>query len=101
MDKKLNAPKGLTIVPSKNPDESDKLFIADVDELVEVDIDTAKIVNKYKASGSVCMNDVTHDKYGNVYVGDTYTDSIYRLNSFWPNTTLVLQSRSRSKWNTY
>ena len=28
------------------------------------------------------MNDVTHDKYGNVYVGDTYTDSIYRLNSF-------------------
>jgi len=80
--KKLNAPKGLTIVPSKNPDESDKLFIADVDELVEVDIDTAKIVKKYKASGSVCMNDVTHDKYGNVYVGDTYTDSIYRLNSF-------------------
>ena len=72
---KLNAPKGLTIV-------NDKLYIADVDELVEVDIANAKILNKYKASGSVCMNDVTHDKYGNVYVGDTYTDSIYRLNSF-------------------
>ena len=73
--KKLNAPKGLTIV-------NEKLFIADVDELVEVDITTSKITNKYKAAGSVCMNDVTHDKYGNVYVGDTYTDSIYRLNSF-------------------
>ena len=36
--------KNGTIVPSKNPDESDKLFIADVDELVEVDNDTIKIV---------------------------------------------------------
>ena len=69
---KLNAPKGLTI-------SKDKLYIADVDELVEVDIATAKVTNKYKGYGSVCMNDVTHDKYGNVYVGDTYNDTIYRL----------------------
>ena len=72
---KLNAPKGLTI-------SKDKLYIADVDELVEVDIATAKVTNKYKGYGSVCMNDVTHDKYGNVYVGDTYNDTIYRLNQF-------------------
>ena len=72
---KLNAPKGLTI-------SKDKLYIADVDELIEVDIATAKITNKYKGYGSVCMNDVTHDKYGNVYVGDTYNDTIYRLNQF-------------------
>ena len=32
--------------------------------------------------GSVCMSDVTADKYGNVYVGDTYNDTIYRLNQF-------------------
>ena len=70
----LNAPKGLTIV-------NDKLYIADVDELVEVEIST-KTVTKYKGSGAVCFNDVTHDKYGNVYVADTYTDSIYRLNQF-------------------
>jgi len=71
----LNAPKGLTI-------SNGKLFIADIDELVEVDISTNKITNKYKGYGSVCMNDVTADKYGNVYVGDTYTDTIYRLNQF-------------------
>tara|TARA_Y100001968_G_C19423016_1_gene752826 strand:+ start:1560 stop:2444 length:885 start_codon:yes stop_codon:yes gene_type:complete len=73
--KNLNAPKGLTI-------SNNKLYIADVDELVEVDIASEKITNKYKGYGSVCMNDVTHDKYGNVYVGDTYTDTIYRLNQF-------------------
>ena len=72
---KLNAPKGLTI-------SNDKLYIADVDELVEVDIESGKILNKYKGYGSVCMNDVTADKYGNVYVGDTYNDTIYRLNQF-------------------
>ncbi|MDC3091210.1 hypothetical protein OA848_02355 [Rickettsiales bacterium] len=71
----LNAPKGLTIV-------NEKLYIADVDELVEVDIATEKIVKKHKGIGAVCFNDVTHDKYGNVYVGDTYTDSIYRTNQF-------------------
>ena len=73
--KSLNAPKGMTI-------SNDKLYIADVDELVEVDIASKKITNKYKGYGSVCMNDVTADKYGNVYVGDTYTDTIYRLNQF-------------------
>ncbi len=72
---KLNAPKGLTI-------SKDKLYIADIDELVEVDIENGKILNKYKGYGSVCMNDVTADKYGNVYVGDTYNDTIYRLNQF-------------------
>ena len=72
---KLNAPKGLTI-------SNDKLYIADVDELVEVDIEKAAISNKFKGYGSVCMNDVTHDKYGNIYVGDTYNDTIYRLNQF-------------------
>ena len=72
---KLNAPKGLTI-------SNNKLYIADIDELVEVDIETGKISNKYKGYGSVCMNDVTADKYGNVYVGDTYNDTIYRLNQF-------------------
>ena len=72
---KLNAPKGLTITGGK-------LYIADVDELVEVDIEKAAISNKYKGYGSVCMNDVTHDKYGNIYVGDTYNDTIYRLNQF-------------------
>ncbi len=72
---KLNAPKGLTI-------SNDKLYIADVDELVEVDIANSKVVMKYKGYGSVCMNDVTADKYGNVYVGDTYNDTIYRLNQF-------------------
>ena len=39
---KLNAPKGLTI-------SKDKLYIADVDELVEVDIASAKITNKFKS----------------------------------------------------
>ena len=72
---KLNAPKGLTIV-------NEKLYAADVDELVEIEISTGKITNKFKAYGAVCLNDATHDEYGNVYVGDTYNDTIYRLNQF-------------------
>ena len=53
---KLNAPKGLTIV-------NDKLYAADVDELVEIEISTGKITNKFKAYGAVCLNDATHDEY--------------------------------------
>jgi sugar lactone lactonase YvrE len=56
--------------------------VGDVDELVEVDIASASITKKFKGVGAICFNDVTHDKYGNVYVGDTFTDSIYRTNQF-------------------
>ncbi|MDC0182551.1 SMP-30/gluconolactonase/LRE family protein [Nitrosomonadales bacterium] len=71
----LNAPKGLAI--SKG-----KLYVGDVDQLIEIDISKGKIINKFDAVGAALLNDVAVDTKGNVYVSDTFTDTIYRLNTF-------------------
>ena len=91
---KLNAPKGLTI-------SKEKLYIADVDELVEVDIATAKVTNKYKGYGSVCMNDVTHDKYG-IFMLVIPTTILYtELNQFGQLPAWFYSPGSCSKWNSH
>ena len=68
----LDAPKGMAIF-------DDKLYVSDLTSLVEIDIENNKILNRYDASESIFLNDVTADDAGNVYVSDTFTDAIYRL----------------------
>ncbi len=68
----LKAPKGLAI--SKG-----KMYVGDVDELVEIDMATAKIVTKHKAEGAGLLNDVAADAAGNIYVSDTGGGGIYKL----------------------
>ena len=68
----LKAPKGLAI--SKG-----KMYVGDVDELVEIDMATAKIVAKHKAEGAGLLNDVAADAAGNIYTSDTGGGGIYKL----------------------
>lgn len=68
----LNAPKGLAVYQGK-------LYIADLTEVVIVDIASAKILKKIKAPDSVFLNDVTVDTKGVVYISDTRKNRIYKL----------------------
>jgi sugar lactone lactonase YvrE len=68
----LNAPKGLAVYQGK-------LYIADLTEVVIVDIASAKILQKIKAPDSVFLNDVTVDAKGVVYISDTRKNRIYKL----------------------
>src|SRR3989338_207148 len=68
----LNSPKGLAIVASR-------LYITDIDELVEVDLEYDKIEKRFPAPGAKFLNDVAVDANGNVYVSDTLDNKIYRL----------------------
>ncbi|HJS16249.1 MAG TPA: SMP-30/gluconolactonase/LRE family protein [Rheinheimera sp.] len=68
----LNAPKGLAVYQGK-------LYIADLTEVVIVDIASAKILQKIKAPDSVFLNDVTVDAKGGVYISDTRKNRIYKL----------------------
>ena len=70
----MNAPKGLTIV-------EDKLYATDINTLIEIDIETGTILNRFVAPAAIHLNDVAADDKGQVYAADTLTDSIYRLNS--------------------
>lgn len=68
----LNAPKGLAVYQGK-------LYIADLTEVVIVDIASAKILKKIKAPDAVFLNDVTVDSKGVVYISDTRKNRIYKL----------------------
>ena len=70
--KGLNAPKGLVM-------HGDKLYVSDVDELVEIDVNSGAITNTYNAEGAQFLNDTAVDSNGRVFVSDMLTDSIYVL----------------------
>ena len=81
----LNAPKGMAI-------QGDKLYVADINILVEIDIDSGQVTNRYEAPDSKLLNDLAIDKEGNVYVSDLFANTIYRLSN--GNFELWLKSKN-------
>ncbi|SEH79471.1 hypothetical protein SAMN05660691_01474 [Rheinheimera pacifica] len=67
----LNAPKGLAQYQGK-------LYVADLTELVIIDIATAKVTAKIPAPDAVFLNDVTVDEHGVVYISDTRKNRVYK-----------------------
>jgi hypothetical protein len=67
----LNAPKGIVM-------QGFKLYVSDIDQLVEVDTRTSK-VTKYDAVGAKFLNDTAIDADGNVYVSDIAKATIWQL----------------------
>ena len=69
----LNAPKGMAIFKGK-------LYVADINQLVEIDIEKGTILKKYDAPDAVFLNDVTACMNGMIFVSDTRTAKIHVLN---------------------
>ena len=72
----LNAPKGIAI-----SNDNSKLYVSDITELVQIDIASGKIIKRFNAPGSSFLNDVVADSHGNIYVSDTDTNTIYKLDT--------------------
>jgi hypothetical protein len=68
----LNAPKGMGQLKGK-------LYVADIDEVVVVDIKSGKVLEKIKVPDASFLNDITVDKKGNVYVSDSNTKKVHRI----------------------
>jgi len=68
----LDAPKGLV-------KSGGKLFVSDIDKLVEIDVASGKIAAKHEAPGAKFLNDTAVDSAGNVYVSDMIANVIWRL----------------------
>jgi hypothetical protein len=66
----LNAPKGINIYKGK-------LYVTDIDEVLEIDLKTKEVLNRYRNSKASSLNDVAIDKIGRVYITDTKSNRIY------------------------
>jgi outer membrane protein assembly factor BamB len=68
----LNAPKGMGIYGRT-------LYVADIDQLVAIDIDHGRIINRYMVDDAKFFNDVTVADNGDVYVSDMLKNRIHKL----------------------
>jgi hypothetical protein len=68
----LNAPKGMAQF-------KDKVYVADIDEVVVIDINSAKIIEKIAMPGAILLNDIAADARGTIYISDTFAGRVYRL----------------------
>lgn len=77
----LNAPKGMAIV--KNT-----LYVADITEVVAIDIKKQKVIKKIPIEGAVFLNDVTANSSDIVFVSDTRTNMVHRIEKDQPTLYL-------------
>ena len=88
--KGLNAPKGIGC--TKN-----KLFVTDIDQVVEVDLVSGKITNTYRNSKSKSLNDVTIASDGTVFISDSGGNCIFQIGK--DSLEVFLQSDQLEKMN--
>ena len=68
----LSSPKGLEI-------SDNKLYVADVHELVVINLDTANIIARYPAPKSKVLNGIAISDSGQVFVSDWAGNALYQL----------------------
>jgi hypothetical protein len=79
----LNAPKGLGKF-------GNKLYVADISEVVVIDIKNGKIEKKIPIEGASGLNDITVSSKGIVYVSDSKTSKIWKIQN--NNPTVYLEN---------
>lgn len=67
----LNAPKGMAMMDGK-------LYVTDIDELVEINIADSAVTNRYPVQGAVFLNDAATDGE-KIYFSDTRTGKVHVL----------------------
>ena len=68
----LNAPKGMGVFKNN-------LYVADLSEVVVIDILKGKVTKHIPIDSAVFLNDITIDKNGVVYVSDTRSFKVHRI----------------------
>lgn len=68
----LDAPKGMAQF-------GNKLYVADIDTLVEIDVTAGKIAKRHQAPRAIFLNDVAVNEQGIVFVSDMMGNAVYRL----------------------
>jgi len=94
----LNNPLGMTIY-------NDKLYVAERNQVAEIDLDKGEIIKRIDIPGSVFLNDIAIDSKGYIYVSDSRKNVIWKISEgiveAWltgedvkdPNTLYILNGK--------
>lgn len=78
----LNAPKGMGII-------GNKLYVADVNNVTVIDIKNSKILKKIAIDSATGLNDITINDKGIIFVSDSKTSRIWKLENEKPQLYLI------------
>jgi len=67
----LNGPKGMGLVDNS-------LFVADIDQVVEINVEDGMVINRYPVEGTPTLNDIT-TKDGIIYISGSDSQKIFKL----------------------
>ena len=70
----LDGPKGMGMV-------GNLLYVSNIDEVVEIDVNTGEITNRFPVEGASFLNDITVDASGTVYISDSGMSKIFALSN--------------------
>lgn len=68
----LSAPKGMGVYKNQ-------LYVADLAEVVIINLKTGKVNDRIPVQGAIFLNDITIDKSGVVYVSDSRTGKVHQI----------------------
>jgi sugar lactone lactonase YvrE len=89
----LNAPKGMGL-------HKEKLYVADLTEIVVIDIAKGTIVQRWPVMGAVGLNDISINRQGILYVSDSKGRSVYTMPVNFPKKmALILDSNQLKRPN--
>jgi len=77
----LSAPKGMGIYEKK-------LFVADLQEVVVIDLNSGDVTERIIVPGSIFLNDITIAADGTVYVSDSQTGKVHQIRKLVVSTYL-------------
>jgi len=87
----LDAPKGMGIL-------NNHLFVTNIDQIVEIDINTSEIMNRYKVNNAKFLNDIDVDSSKKiVFVSDMATGIVHQLQN--EKVSILSQDTSLQKCN--
>lgn len=70
----LNNPQGMGLYKNK-------LYVADIKRVVQINTNTAKIEKIYEVDSAKFFNDIASDTNGDIYVSDCYDNKIYKISN--------------------
>lgn len=88
--KGLNAPKGISCTKTK-------LYVTDIDRVVEISLKSGKILKEYRNTKSKSLNDVCVAANGRIYVSDSEGDCIFYVGK--DSLEVLIQSKDLGSMN--
>jgi hypothetical protein len=88
----LNDPKGMGMF-------GNILYVTDLNQVIEIDLESAEVIRKHEVEGAEFLNDLTVARTGEVYISDSDAHLVYRMRQGAPPMVWMTEGNGLNKPN--